>query len=87
MANGKAGAPKGNTNAARAKIWSDAIRKNVLMGGNLDKLAQALILAALGGDVSAMREIGDRLEGKCAQPLVGADEGPVSIEFTWRAPS
>ena len=64
-----AGAPKGNTNAANGKIWSDAVRKAITQGKKLDSLATKLILMALDGDMTAMKEIGDRLEGKPAQSL------------------
>lgn len=70
MGNGKTpGAPKGNQNAAKAKIWSDAVRKAVIQGNNLNKLAQALVDKACDGDIAALREIGDRLEGKPVQSV------------------
>jgi hypothetical protein len=71
------GAPKGNSNAAKAKIWSDALRKEIVQGDNLPKLARALIMKAIDGDVSAIKEIGDRLEGKAAQAITGADGAPL----------
>jgi hypothetical protein len=68
-------APKGNTNANKAKIWSDAVRKAILMNGRLDLLANSLINKALEGDIPALKEIGDRLEGKPAQvQIVQGDE-------------
>ena len=39
----------------------------------LDKLAEALIAKAKTGDVAALREVSDRLDGKVAQALVGDD--------------
>ena len=70
-------APKGNKNANKAKIWSDAVRKAILSGKRLDSLAKALIDKALEGDISALKEVGDRLEGKVAQTQIiqGDDEG------------
>ena len=32
---------------------------------------------ALDGDMQAIKEIGDRLDGRPAQPIVGVDGGPV----------
>lgn len=78
-------APKGNTNANKAKIWSDAVRKAILMNGRLDLLANSLINKALEGDIPALKEIGDRLEGKPAQVQIiqGDDEGgAVRIDST-----
>lgn len=75
-------APKGNSNAKRAKIWSDAIRK-ALAGdkGSINRIAQALIRKAEDGDLQAIKEIGDRLEGKPMQPVGGDQENPVSVRF------
>jgi hypothetical protein len=72
-----AGAPKGNNNAAKTKIWSDALRKAIVQGKSLDNIANALILKALEGDIAAIKEIGDRLEGKVAQTQIvqGDEEG------------
>ena len=39
----------------------------------LDKLAEALIAKAKTGDVAALREVSDRLDGKVAQAVVGDD--------------
>lgn len=57
-------APKGNKNAARGTQWRDAVRKAVMREGKLDALAQALVARGLEGDMAALREIGDRLDGK-----------------------
>jgi hypothetical protein len=59
-------APKGNKNAARGTQWRDAVRKVVLRDGKLEALAQALVARGLEGDMAALREIGDRLDGKVA---------------------
>ena len=75
-------APIGNKNAVKNKIWSDAIRRAVLQGKKLDSLANAIITAAEGGDISALKEIGDRLEGKVTQSISGED-GPVELVITW----
>lgn len=76
------GAPIGNKNAVKNRIWSDAIRKAVLQGKRLDKLAEAIITAAEGGDITALKEIGDRLEGKATQVMAG-ENGPVELMITW----
>ena len=57
------------------KEWRDAIRKAV---HGIDKdtgekkirlLAERLVFSALGGDTAALREIGDRLDGKPQQSV------------------
>jgi hypothetical protein len=52
----------------------------------LDLIALALEQKALGGDVAAIKEIADRLDGKVAQPMTGGDEGeePIRIEQVQR---
>lgn len=67
-------APVGNKNAAKAKVWSAAIQRALdkrvsERRAALDELAEKLIDMALGGDMAAFREIGDRLEGKPVQQV------------------
>lgn len=40
----------------------------------LRHVADACVAAAMAGDVSAMKEIGDRMDGKARQPIVGEGE-------------
>jgi len=87
MANSKntRGAPIGNQNAIKPKIWSDALRKAIIQNDNLSKLADALILKALEGDVSALRELGDRLEGKVTQQIEQNTNLTADVEFyAWK---
>ena len=75
----KRGAPKGNHNAKKAAVWSKAVRDEAYKRGTLAKLAKALIAKGLEGDMQALREIGDRLEGKVPQAIVGDGENPIGI--------
>lgn len=79
------GAPQGNHNAAKAKIWSDAIRKVVVQKQALDQLALALVEKALSGDLQALKELGDRLEGKPVQAVEQKTEhsGEVTV-YGWQ---
>lgn len=68
------------------KLWRDAIRKAALEQAEgkrgpkkLEMAARALVRAAISGDVSAAREMGDRLDGKVPQALVGGDEDSAPI--------
>ena len=40
----------------------------------IDALADSIVAAGLAGDVSALREIGDRIDGKVPQALIGSDD-------------
>lgn len=75
-------APAGNQNAVRAKKWRDAImralaRKSGSVDAGLDAAADKLAALAIDeGDKWAMEEIGNRLDGKPAQAIVGDDDHP-----------
>ena len=63
-------AAKGNTYASKEnRIWANAIRHAVTQrkGDKLRALAEKLIDRAGEGDISALKELGDRLDGKPAQ--------------------
>lgn len=77
------GAPTGNKNATKAKPWAEALNRALLAedGKKLRALADKLVDRALEGDVTALKEIGDRVDGKPAQSLtVGGDQdNPLAI--------
>lgn len=81
-----AGAPVGNKNAAKAKIWHAAIMRALDKRGGgdrvkaLDELAGKLLDLVATGDLAALKEFGDRLDGKPAQVVVGdAEADPIQI--------
>lgn len=69
------GAPVGNKNATKNKLWADTLNRALLAedGKKLRELAEKLIDRALEGDVTALKEIGDRVDGKPAQAIIGDD--------------
>jgi hypothetical protein len=76
-------APVGNQNARNAKRWQGAITRALArasegqgVDAGLDKLADKLISAALMGEQWALKEVGERLDGKPAQVIAGDDDMP-----------
>jgi ribosomal protein L17 len=67
------------------KLWTDALRivvNEVAEDGDKKKLrrmAEKIVDLALAGDMQAIKEIGDRLEGKPTQRVeaTGEDGGPI----------
>jgi hypothetical protein len=72
-------APLGNKNATKNKPWAEALNRALLAedGKKLRSLAEKLIERAEGGDISALKEIGDRMDGKAAQAITGPDGEPL----------
>lgn len=64
-----------------ANMLNIAIKEATEAGGTkLRAVADALIEKAMSGDVQAIKEVADRLDGKVPQALVGDDEhDPISV--------
>ena len=64
----------------RDKPFRDALRMQIADADGdmkrLRKIADALLAKGDAGDVAAIKEIADRLDGKVAQPIGGADDLP-----------
>lgn len=81
------GAPVGNQNAAKAKVWHGAIMRALEKRGGgdrlkaLDELAEKLLDAVANGDLGAIKELGDRIDGKPKQQveMTGDPENPVAF--------
>ena len=80
------GAPKGNNNATKTKAWSNALRRELAGEQNAEKLAalaKKVYQDALSGNMQAVKEIGDRLDGKPVQAVEGTGEnGLITIAFS-----
>jgi len=82
------GAPVGNKNAAKGTWFRDILRKaleeedRATRKKNIEAVALKLIEVALEGDVAAIREIADRIDGKAKQPITGEDGQPLVLQFT-----
>lgn len=62
------------------KLMRDALRVAVMREDPVSgkkiasKIAEKLVDKALEGDIAAIREINDRIDGKSVQPIAGSDE-------------
>jgi hypothetical protein len=76
-------APTGNHNARKGKEWFDALRKECVQRGSLDKIAKVLLDKAESGEAWAIQEVANRFDGKPAQAveLSGAVAGMTHEEW------
>ena len=82
-----AGAPKGNKNASKQnRLWGDAIKRAIAQhnGERLRKIAEKLLDEAEAGNIQAIKELGDRLDGRSAQQVVlsGDPDTPILQSIT-----
>ena len=88
----KVGAPKGNTNAKKNKLFYDRIQKHLVQNpAKLEKIVETLVDAAQDGEPWAVKEIMDRVDGKAVQAteISGADGEAMElklIEFVIKRP-
>lgn len=77
---GQSGNPNGRP---KSKPFKDALQKAISAAGDdneaLTRVALALLAKAQEGDVPAIKEVADRLDGKATQPISGDDENPLKI--------
>jgi hypothetical protein len=78
----------GNNEGAKsrkAKPFRDALNLEIAAAGEdhkaLRRIAGALLDQAYGGDMQAIKEVADRMDGKVPQAVVGGDEddNPVNV--------
>ena len=68
------------------KLWREAWHRAVMRIAKkgkstkrLEVLADKTVEMGLAGDMTAIKEIGDRLDGRPQQPMTDGDGGPVSL--------
>ncbi len=84
------GAPVGNTNSSRDnRLWADTIRRAIRQGDGeqLRKIAEKLIALAAEGDLQAIKELGDRLDGKSSQAIAATIDHTGVVTHEHRAVS
>lgn len=84
------GGQPGNDNATKGADWRHAIKRSLSRfsekdyRSGLDLLADEFVKAAANGDSWALKELGDRMDGKPTQShqLSGPDGGPLNGVIT-----
>ena len=82
-----AGAPKGNTNSSKNnRLWADTIKRAITQadGKKLRAIADKLIEKAAEGDMQAIKELGDRIDGKAQQQIDQTTEHSGAVTFKWQ---
>lgn len=66
-------------NRAKGKRWKSVIARRLEALQAMEKVADALITEALTGNIAAIKEIGDRIDGKSVQGVdIGLqDDNPI----------
>ena len=84
---------KGNNYSSKNnRLWAETLKRAVIQSDaeRLRQIAEALIDKAASGDVSAIKELGDRIDGKsvATTELTGVDGSnlPISIGINFVKP-
>ena len=88
------GAPIGNTNATKNQPWRDAINRALELRSKcrsdgrdaLVAIADALLTKAEEGDIAAIKELGDRQDGRAAQAVTLGSDPDKPLVMTWQNP-
>jgi len=76
------GAPIGNKNSTKDKrVWGKVVRKLAVQEDykRIHNVAEALFRKAEDGDIAAIKELGDRIDGKSEQTISGDSDQPITI--------
>ena len=82
-------APKNPKGAKSDKLWREAIslalheEDGVTQKKKLRRIAEKLVTLAMDGDMQAIKEIGDRMDGKPVQGIAGDSDQPFEHVFRW----
>lgn len=83
----KGGAPVGNQNGKKGKLFYDALRVALVQEDRkrLRKITEKLVESAENGEPWAVKEIMDRMDGKPVNTteLSGTDNTPLKLVVAW----
>jgi hypothetical protein len=79
--NNSVGAPEGNQNAKKGKLFYDQLRRALVQNDSLKlrAIAEKLVEKAEEGESWAVKEIMDRIDGKAVQPNTLEDENGKTV--------
>ena len=85
------GAPFGNNNATKNKLWSDTLRRAIAQdrGDRVRQAAERLLDDAAKGEPWAIKELADRLDGRSVQSNTLESNGGSQITeiiVSWASP-
>jgi len=72
----------GNKNSSKEnRVWGKVVRKLAVQEDHkrIHKVAEALFRKAEDGDISAIKELGDRIDGKSQQEITGNSDAPITV--------
>lgn len=78
------GGQPGNTNGTKKhQLWGDTLRRAIAQddGKTMRKAAEALLKAAADGDIAAIKELADRLDGKAHQTIATPEGQSLVVEI------
>lgn len=78
------GGQPGNNNAGKSRPFAEAINRAIAQddGKRLRAIAESLLTKAAEGDISAIKEFADRVDGKVMQQIEANVTGSVIIQAT-----
>lgn len=79
-------APEGNDYSnVNNRLWANTLRRAIVQGDGekMRRIADKLLDMAEEGNIAAIKEIGDRIDGKVAQTIQGPDGGPAVLLAQW----
>ena len=88
---GQSGNPKGRPPTKLYKEALNAALRKLSESGDpaetAEQIAAAHIVRAKSGDIAAIKEFADRMDGKVPQAIGGTDELPAIKGFAWLGPT
>ena len=76
------GGTVGNKNSSKQnRVWGKVVKKLAVQEDfkRIHKVAEALFAKAEEGDIAAIKELGDRIDGKASQEITGDSDAPITV--------